>query len=75
MSAHKWQTHSTKLSDVCQHSSSRLSAKQEHNGQAAGAYTFGGELLDRAQNSGEHLTATLLNICAHMVQATDRNLF
>lgn len=62
------------LSDECQHSSNRLSAKQEHNGHTAGAYRFGGDLLDRTQSYGEHRTAALLNSCTHALQATSMAL-
>lgn len=55
-------------------STAAIAAKQEHNGHAGGAITFGGDLLDRTQNYGEHLTVTLRNICPHKVQVTGMNL-
>lgn len=64
MWAKEWQPWARARSADCQHSGCSLSARREANRQTAGSSRAWWGLLDRVQNSSEHLTATPHNSCS-----------
>lgn len=64
MWAKEWQPWARARSAECQHSGCSLSARREANRQTAGSSRAWWGLLDRVQNSGEHLTAPPHNSCS-----------
>lgn len=64
MWAKEWQPWARACSDECQHSGCSLPVRREANRQKAGSSLAWWGLLDRVQNSGEHLTAAPHNSCS-----------